>query len=679
MARRVIAAGGWMVLVTLGLLIWHLVYVVWPLLYSPSVQMQQQWPLPTQAKVLLPGAQANNQPALLLNEDCQLSLADPQTWHTQAQFPLPCSTRVKAREYLGSRYVFELSGEGVLRIMQLRRRGQDWQKQQRASFYAPHQDIGGKDWQVALSEHWYGLAVKTDKHWAVKWVSRHNPLQSHTQNLPVSGKLTLLPSQNFALVADGNKLHLFGANQQSYTFDKPIEFVRTFADDKAVMLGLEGGEWQKWSLVNEQGQFRLRQSYVKHQQQTLLDLQTIPGKDLLILLTEQRQLVLLLGTTGEILLRQSLPQNADKVYSVGDSLQVWDSKTMQRWQIRDADSIVSFESLWQPVLYDGYAQADYVWQSTTANDEISAKYSLVPLVIGSLKAALVALLVAVPLALGAAVYTAYFVPQRLRNWLKPGIEMLEAIPSVVIGFIAAIWLTPVVEEYLFGLMLFLLSLPFVMVSAALSQRSIAKCLPPRWQTGWELLLLIPVLALLLWLCLSAGNDWQPEVWNQWVGNYAQDSQYSSKNAIVIALALGIAIAPSIYSLAEDAIYEVPSHLRQASLALGATRIQTLSRVVLVTAYPGIFSAVMLGLSRAFGETMILLMVTGNTPVPDWDLFSGIRTLTANIAIELPESKVGSIHYRILFFTALLLFGFTFLVNTLAELIRRHLRRRYQRV
>ena len=150
-----------------------------------------------------------------------------------------------------------------------------------------------------------------------------------------------------------------------------------------------------------------------------------------------------------------------------------------------------------------------------------------------------------------------------------------------------------------------------------------------------------------------------------------------KNTIVIALALGLAIAPSIYSLAEDAIYEVPVSLRRASYALGATRLQTLLNVVLKVAYPGILSAVMLGFSRALGETMILLMITGNTPMAEWDLVAGMRALTANLAIELPEAEVGSIHYQVLFLTALLLLVFTMAINTIAELLRLRLRKKYQ--
>ncbi len=152
--------------------------------------------------------------------------------------------------------------------------------------------------------------------------------------------------------------------------------------------------------------------------------------------------------------------------------------------------------------------------------------------------------------------------------------------------------------------------------------------------------------------------------------------YDQRNAMVVGCAMGFAVIPTIFSIAEDAIYGVPKSLSDGSLALGATPWQSLVRVILPTASPGMFSAVMIGLGRAVGETMIVLMATGNTPIMDWNLFEGMRTLAANIAVEMPESAMNSSHYRILFLAALVLFMFTFVVNTGAELIRQRLREKY---
>ena len=141
--------------------------------------------------------------------------------------------------------------------------------------------------------------------------------------------------------------------------------------------------------------------------------------------------------------------------------------------------------------------------------------------------------------------------------------------------------------------------------------------------------------------------------------------------------MGFAVIPIIFTISEDAFSSVPSNLTAASLALGASRWQTATRIVLPTASPGIFSAVMIGFGRAVGETMIVLMATGNTPVMDGNIFSGFRALSANIAVELPEAPEGGTLFRVLFVAAFLLFCLTFALNTVAELIRLRLRRRYR--
>jgi phosphate transport system permease protein len=152
--------------------------------------------------------------------------------------------------------------------------------------------------------------------------------------------------------------------------------------------------------------------------------------------------------------------------------------------------------------------------------------------------------------------------------------------------------------------------------------------------------------------------------------------YDQRNAMVVGFAMGFAVIPTIFSITEDAIFSVPKHLVNGSLALGASMWQTLTGVVLPTASPGIFSATMIGFGRAVGETMIVLMATGNTPIMDMNIFEGMRTLAANIAVEMPESELGSTHYRILFVAALVLFIFTFFFNTLAEVVRQRLRKKY---
>ncbi|GGD66000.1 ABC transporter permease subunit [Lacimicrobium alkaliphilum] len=684
MAGRIITVGGLTVLVTLAVLIWHLLYVTSPLLLTPSLKSVNSWSVPQNEQLLLLEDVSAGRTVLSMAEDCQLNLYQakaPRSSDMELLKTLPqsCQVSTRALHHGGERYLFQLGGDGLIRMERLIRVAQRIERMQELSFLVkPALPEVIQHWQVALSQRWLTVAIQSDQQWHIHWVSRDRPLDNFTQELDGSGRLLLLPSVKSALWYEDNQAVFTSPDSsQRIVTQQPIETVTAFPDHKAVLIGLEGGEVQKWSSFNQQGQFVYQQIYTLPEQVSIRQMQMFSGKDLGVILSHEQELLLFLGSTGEILQRHTLDKPARGFFLSGNKLFVHHNSSIEQWHIDHASSIVSFESLWEKVWYHGYEEPDYIWQSTTSADTAQAKYSLVPLVVGSLKAALFALMVAIPLALGAAIYTAYFVPDSLRSWLKPGIEMLEAVPSVVIGFIAAIWLVPVVEHHMLAIVLFLWGLPVGLIISAFLQKPVSRWFSLKWQSGWELIMAVPLVLLIAWLAFESGGSLQQWLWPQ--GWFTDSHTYSSKNALVVALALGLAIVPSIYSLAEDAIYEVPSHLRQASFALGATRAQTLRYVVLVAAYPGIFSSVMLGLSRAFGETMIVLMVTGNTPVADWDPFSGLRALTANIAIELPEAEVNSIHYRILFFTALLLFAFTFVINTLAELIRGRLRRHYQNV
>ena len=340
---------------------------------------------------------------------------------------------------------------------------------------------------------------------------------------------------------------------------------------------------------------------------------------------------------------------------------------------------VSWSSLWGKVWYESYTEPAYIWQSSSASNDFEPKFSLTPIAFGTLKAAFYAMLFAVPLAILGAVYTAYFMAPGMRRLVKPGIEIMEALPTVIIGFLAGLWLAPVVEENLAGMFGLLLVMPVGVLLFGYAWSRLPMRLRQRVPEGWQAALLIPVVLGLGWLAFLVGTPLELYFFGGNLPHWLSENlgiPYDQRNSLVVGLAMGFAIIPTIFSIAEDAIFSVPKHLTFGSLALGATPWQTLVRVVILTASPGIFSAVMIGMGRAVGETMIVLMATGNTPVMDFSIFQGMRTLSANIAVEMPESEVHSTHFRVLFLAALVLFLFTFLFNTAAELVRQRLRRKY---
>lgn len=349
------------------------------------------------------------------------------------------------------------------------------------------------------------------------------------------------------------------------------------------------------------------------------------------------------------------------------------------WAVHNEHPEVSWKALWGKVHYEGYSEPDYVWQSSSANSDFEPKFSLTPLAFGTFKAAFYAMIIAVPLAIMGAIFTAYFMAPRMRRIVKPTIEVMEALPSVILGFLAGLWLAPIAEAHLPGFFSMLLFMPIgVLLFAYLWQRA-PVALRHRIPDGWEAALLLPVILGIAWLSLSLSSPMEQWLFagdmRQWLSD-EMGMGFDQRNSLVVGIAMGVAVIPPIFSIAEDAIFSVPRHLTNGSLALGATPWQTLVRVVLLTASPGIFSAIMIGLGRAVGETMIVLMSTGNTPVMDFSIFQGMRTLSANIAVEMPESEVDSSHYRILFLAALVLFMFTFIFNTMAEIVRQRLRRKY---
>lgn len=401
-----------------------------------------------------------------------------------------------------------------------------------------------------------------------------------------------------------------------------------------------------------------------------------------------------LGNTGQIqiyhstahrtLLDQQLDQKTAPVLSAisprGNKLMLLNRDgSAQTFSIDNDHPDISWSALWQKVWYESYEEPAYVWQSSASNNDFEPKYSFAPLAFGTLKAAFYTMLIAAPLGICGAIYTAYFMAPTLRRKVKPLIELMEALPTVILGFLAGLWLAPFVENNLTGVFSVMLIIPVGVLVFAYAWSRLPGAWLARVPDGWHAAVLIPVV-LVLGYTSFASNDLL-ELWlfdgdmRAWITSTLGLS-FDQRNALIVGIAMGMAVIPTIFSITEDAIFAVPKHLSYGSLALGATPWQTLVGVVLPTASPGIFSALMIGMGRAVGETMIVLMATGNTPIMDANIFEGMRTLAANIAVEIPEAEVDSTHYRVLFLAAFVLFLFTFVVNTIAELVRQRMRLKY---
>jgi len=363
---------------------------------------------------------------------------------------------------------------------------------------------------------------------------------------------------------------------------------------------------------------------------------------------------------------------------------------LHRWSIVDHHPESSWGAFFGKIWYEGASGPAYTWQSSAGSDEFEAKYSLVPLFYGTVKGTFYALLFALPIALTAAIYVSQFLRPEYRQVVKPVMEIMASLPSVVLGFLAGLWLAPLVDPRLISLFCAVGILAPAALFAGFLWSALPQPIRRQVKPGMEFLWLLPFLALCAFAAWKSGPAVEAafftvkdtasglpiadfrEWWRQTTG-----ATYDSRNSLVVGFVMGFAVIPIVFTIAEDALSNVPNSLVSGSLALGASRWQTVWNVVVPTAISGIVSGIMIGFGRAIGETMIVVMATGNTAVMEANPFSGMRTLSANIAVELPEAAAGHTHYRALFLGACCLFLLTFVINTLAEILRQRLRERYK--
>lgn len=543
-------------------------------------------------------------------------------------------------------------------------------------------------------------------------------------------------------------------------------------------------------------------------------------------MTSQKTITRAAAPGGQRIVVAQIAPKTDGVLAVDEAGGV------HKWDMSPGHADSSLTALFGRVWYEGEPAPAFTYQAHAGTDNAEPKMSLTPLIFGTIKATVYAMLFAVPIAVLAAIYTSEMLHPRVRLSVKPLIEVMASLPSVVLGFIAAMVIAPFAKDWIPAILVSFVVLPYTALFAAhiwqmlpiritarlrtwqhlavvgfvmlagfaaawplgsLVERALfspsqseqlvlAGSVQPvtldelpewardrrefsrpelrrlrayglyersgeivrpvgsvsdpavaaeiernridrpdirRWLDGatgsafpgWVLIMTPVGLALAVLLRSvfidrrlralpvsrsglgAAGRELLKFLATVGLGLLAaaglaaivsamgldaRDSffgPFSQRNTLVVAIVMGFAIIPIIYTISEDALSGVPGQLRSASLGCGATRWQTAVRVVLPVALSGIFSACMIGLGRAAGETMIVLMATGNTPSMDWNIFSGFRTLAANIAVEMPEAPKDSTHYRVLFLAGLCLFVLTFVVNTGAEVLRQRVRRR----
>ncbi len=458
--------------------------------------------------------------------------------------------------------------------------------------------------------------------------------------------------------------------------------------NNSLVVGDEAGEVKVWFETRKEGSDELRYREIHTFKQHKFAIQSIVA-------SPRNRLFLSIDIKGGIHLNYSTTDNTQIEFSDGNNPVIAGCFTpksdgiflvnadnqVSLFKLDDEHPDVTLTTLFGKVWYEGYSKPEFVWQSTGGTDSFESKFSLIPLIFGTLKGTFYAMIFAIPIALFGAIYVSQFAPKRFASVVKPTVEIMAALPSVVIGFLAGLYFAPLFDNHLMFIFLLFVFAPFVFLFLisfwGLIPERKRRTLPSYAELGFVLLVLVFIYYISSLLATPLENILFSGNMKQWLYN-SLNIIYDQRNSIVVGFALGFAVIPIIFTISEDALSNVPASLSSAALALGASKWQTVKRVVLPAAAGGIFAGIMLGLGRAIGETMIVLMATGNTPIMDWGPFDGFRAMSANIAVEIPEAPVDGSLYRVLFLTALILLIFTFIINSFATYIGDKLRKKYAR-
>ncbi len=601
------------------------------------------------------------------------------------------------------------------------------------------------------------------------------PLQSrNTSSQPLCAVMLGGDTQAIVVWSNGtlDRYELAGAGprlaeSQNAAVHREIVSVAPLLGRQTLLCGLDDGQLQGWMITRPQESsdaegFQLSLAHeVQVGDRPLISITSSRNSHVAATCDDQNGIGLVYVTTDTLLGRHQYPgERGLRHVSFGPNSQVLLAVTDDAYAIAPLDlghPQASLRGYFGRVWYEGHDTPKYIWQSSAATEQSEIKLSLMPLVFGTLKATFYAMLISVPLAILTAIYTSEFLSGGVRSRIKPVIEMMASLPSVVLGYVAALVVAPYLQEHLMSVLLalFVFPLSFIFVGNLWNLLPVEKlvrfqafrllgllaCLPlallvtlglspvcEHWlfagslidwlsgkagsAVGGWVLFLLPSL-IVAWCLILYGPlaEWQrgqaarcsPRVYallsivklcvtclllvavawglGWFLSGIGLDlrghvfNSYQDRNALLVGFALGFCVIPIIYTISDDALQSVPQQLRSASLGCGATPWQTTMRIVIPSAMSGLFSAVMIGLGRAVGETMVVLCAAGNTPLMEFNPFNGFKTLSAALATELPEAAKGSTHYRTLFLAAILLFFMTLIINTLAEFVRIRFRKR----